>query len=468
MADEELSDNDRKLIAFTRQFKCCSGVFIASAVTGMSWVLTNHDSSVYRRAINETIYKNASTWVAFGATLAACYCTHFIGRRKTIIGMQLLYVGPLLVHAASSDPVINYAGALTTKFGSDMLVGLLTLYTAEVSQAWTRAFFIGIYQLAFYTGVTVARFLPHSTQMTIFLSIMLDAAALGLSASAPETPHYLVMTDQPDEAEELMQALWFDAGDEEATALLDKAELYADEYREGVFPIVMSSQFAVPLAICFFLSMANYHICDLFFKPTRYAADAYGYPYMDLLFTVVFPGIPLKRLMTDLFHIAGCFIYLFLCFLIKRRTLFLFSVFTSLAYGFMALLAPLGPKVLILVYSCTMWERMGLRQLGYTLPAEIFPAVTRDIGVFVSYLIHYMVYNQKVYMTIQKPYGTKEIISIIVLVCFPIGVILTYLFMPETKDLPLTETEELGQHFIFQPLLDLNEEADEENIIVND
>lgn len=79
-----------------------------------------------------------------------------------------------------------------------------------------------------------------------------------------------------------------------------------------------------------------------------------------------------------------------------------------------------------------------------------------------------MVYNQKVYMTIQKPYGTKEIISIIVLVCFPIGVILTYLFMPETKDLPLTETEELGQHFIFQPLLDLNEEADEENIIVND
>lgn len=295
--------------------------------------------------------------------------------------MQLLYVGPLLVHAASSDPVITYAGALTTKFGRDMLVGLLTLYTAEVSQAWTRAFFIGIYQLAFYTGVTVARFLPDSTQMTIFLSIMLDAAALGLSASAPETPHYLVMTDQPDEAEELMQALWFDAGDEEATALLDKAELYADEYSEGVFPIVMSSRFAVPLAICFFLSMANYHICDLFFKPTRYAADAYGYPYMDLLFTVVFPGIPLKKLMTDMFHIAGCFIYLFLCFLIKRRTLFLFSVFASLAYGFMALLAPLGPKVLILVYSCTMWERMGLRQLGYTLPAEVRTLV-RNFGNF--------------------------------------------------------------------------------------
>lgn len=94
---------------------------------------------------------------------------------------------------------------------------------------------------------------------------------------------------------------------------------------------------------------------------------------------------------------------------------------------------------------------------------QIFPSTARDAGIGLSYLIHFIFYNrQHSYYTIFYGQVENKMFSIILLICFPLGFLLTFLFMPETKDLPLTVTEDLGENLVLQPLQGLFAHEEEE------
>lgn len=225
------------------------------------------------------------------------------------------------------------------------------------------------YQLpAFLTSLLS---LPSWIHTSILFDIVLNAIALALVSRAPETPYYLAMVDRRDEAEQVMSELWTGTADAEVAALLDKADQYAVEYQEGIFPILTSGSFAVPLLICLFLAFANFKICILFYTPTLNAAQSYGYEPWKFVKSEFWFGIQLRQFLLEIFHILGSFFYVLLCLVLERRTIFIFSTLSSLCFYFVWVLTPLGESALVVMYMCDGFQRMGLTQVSQTVPAEV-------------------------------------------------------------------------------------------------
>lgn len=125
-----------------------------------------------------------------------------LGRKKTLIMIEIpLIIGWLLI-AFATDIKMIYAGRLLVGFGSGLVGAPCRVYTSEVTQPHLRGMLGAFAAVGISFGVlfqyTVGSFVTW--QILSGVSTIIPLLALICMLFMPETPNYLVSQSKPEKA----------------------------------------------------------------------------------------------------------------------------------------------------------------------------------------------------------------------------------------------------------------------------
>lgn len=132
-----------------------------------------------------------------------------LGRKKTLIMIEIpLIIGWLMI-AFASDITMIYIGRVLVGFGSGLVGAPCRVYTSEVTQPHLRGMLGAFASVGISLGVlfqyTVGSFVPW--QVLSGVSTIIPILALICMIFMPESPNYLVAQSKPEEAAKCLAKL---------------------------------------------------------------------------------------------------------------------------------------------------------------------------------------------------------------------------------------------------------------------
>lgn len=125
-----------------------------------------------------------------------------IGRKKTLLLVEIPLIAGWLTIAMATSVHMIYIGRLLTGLGSGLVGAPARVYTSECTQPHLRGMLTALSSVAISFGVlfqyTMGAFLSWKTLSAV--SCLVPVLGLILMMTLPETPNYLVSHEQPEKA----------------------------------------------------------------------------------------------------------------------------------------------------------------------------------------------------------------------------------------------------------------------------
>lgn len=311
-----------------------------------------------------------------GGVLASLFTLYYLGRKKSLIISAVLFLAPLLIFMLDIDPYTDYVGVIIVHFAVRYQYVTLSVYVAEMADPSSRAFFLGQYFFTFAGGLAVVSYFPVASKFIFILTFVLGVGSLVLAIRSPETPYWLALTDQREDAEDVFNWLRGGTADiAESFLMFNRAEEESIVKMEGIVSTVGRSNFLLPLTLIFMIFLADDSICNLLGKITVDYVNFYQYD--DTFYYEPYLGtVTLALIFRSMFPLIGCAIFLGFTFIFGRRVLYFGSEVLSLSLFSSYALAPVDMTVPYMsTYSCLICTYVG----GKQIPAILAPEVTFNL-----------------------------------------------------------------------------------------
>lgn len=98
---------------------------------------------------------------------------------------------------------------------------------------------------------------------------------------------------------------------------------------------------------------------------------------------------------------------------------------------------------------------------NYDWHFQIFPSILRELGIGTCYAMYVFLGSFENYGRLNKPRSVADFFSVMIFTGYPVGLVFSYLMMPETKDMPQVEIENVARYLKVKPLAKEDDEEDE-------
>ncbi|KAJ4958738.1 hypothetical protein NE237_025849 [Protea cynaroides] len=387
-----------------------------------------------------------------------------IGRRYTIVLSAATFLcGALLMGLAPSYPFL-IAGRIIAGIGVGYSLMIAPVYTAELSPATTRGFLTSLPEVFITIGILLGYLfnyafsgLPENINWRIMLGVA-AIPAIGIAAGVmimPESPRWLVMKGKMEEAKRVLLR----TSNSEEEALLRLAEITKDANasqnlrREGAWKEILNPSRPVRRILVAAIGL------NFFMQASGNDAVVY---YCPEVFKAA--GIHKKKQLVGVTIIMGIakasFVLISALFLDRfgRRPMLLLG-----STGMTASLTGLGlgskflensvdkPKwaiVLCVMAVCAdvSFFSIGLGPITWVYTSEIFPTRLRAQGSSLAVSVNRVVSGvvAMTFLTISEKLSFGGMFFLLAGI-MGLGVIFSYVFLPETKGKSLEEIEGLFQ-----------------------
>jgi MFS transporter, SP family, arabinose:H+ symporter len=439
-------------------------------IAGSLELVKNHFS------LNATHIGVMASALPFGALLGAMLIGAFMATqgakrfgRRTLLSFAgcLFFMGALGAGFATSIAIL-VCSRLVLGLAIGLASVLTPLYLAETASLEARGAVVAIYQLAMTVGIVCAYvvnfiLIEHQAWRAMFASSALPAFVLFLGILfMPESPRWLCSVGRRDEALKSLRKLRnTDAVDKE---LRDIEYTLSNEPKQGSWLLLFRKPLLPVLmlgTILFCLQQLSGINVIIYFAPEIFKNLGLDSTTGQILATL---GIGIVNLLVTVIAIA--------CVdKVGRRNLLLLG-FTGTCISLLALCffslsnvtwLPFLSVICLTVYIFSFAISVG--PIPHIAMSEIFPLHVRGAGMGLSAMSNWS-FNTIVIFSfplLQQMFGIEYTFALYALVCF-LGLIYTYFYMPETKNISL---EQIENHVMSgKPLRLLGRE--EENTVTND
>ncbi|AMP88933.1 sugar porter family MFS transporter [Legionella pneumophila] len=380
-----------------------------------------------------------------GSVLASRLVRHF-GRKPCLIFAGILF----LIGALGAAFSFNASILVLSRFILGIAIGVAAvttpLYLSETAPTHLRGAMVAIYQLAITIGIVCSYgvnylLIDYGSWRVMFASSIIPALILVIGISfMPESPRWLLNEGRRKEAKEALDKLRGDVG--VADELHDIQAALDQEPEQKNWQLLFKKPLLPALSlgvILFCLQQLSGINVIIYYAPEIFKNLGFSSTHGQILATM---GIGLVNMLVTILAV-------FYVDKIGRRNLLLLG-FTgtsiSLAaigifsYYQVAWLAYLSVTCLTLyIFSFAI----SLGPIPYIAMSEIFPLYVRGAGMGLSSISNWG-FNGIVVFTFPVLFsavGLEYTFLIYACICF-LGLIYTFIFMPETKNLSLEYIEE--------------------------
>ncbi|XP_071707580.1 hexose carrier protein HEX6 [Rutidosis leptorrhynchoides] len=450
---------------------------ISGGVTSMAPFLEKFFPKVYTKMIKDTKISNyckfdsqlltsftSSLYVAgLIATFFASPITRAFGRRPTILIGGIAFLLGAALGGAAFNLYMLIIGRILLGVGVGFANQSVPLYLSEMAPSRYRGAFNMGFQFCVGVGVLIANLLNYGTQkikqgwgwrislaMAAVPALILTFGALFL----PETPNSLIHKDSNKAKQMLRKIRGTDDIQPEFDDLVVANEIsktikhpFRNILRQKYRP-----QLVMAILIPFFQQVTGINVIS-FYAPILFRTIGFG-ESASLMSAVV----------TGLVGLSMTFLSLLIVDKVGRRTLFTIGgvqMFISQILVGSIMEAKLqdhgglskGYGYLVLILICTYVAGFGLSwgPLGWLIPSEIFPLEIRSAGqsitVAVGFLFTFIVAQMFLAMLCHFKAGTFFFFGGWV----GVMTVFVYLFLPETKDVPIETMDRIWkQHWFWK------------------
>ena len=379
-----------------------------------------------------------------GSILASKVAKH-VGRKKFLSFAGILFfIGAFGATFAGTEWALIIA-----RFILGLAIGIAAvttpLYLAETAPAHLRGAMVAIYQLAITVGIVCAYsvnllLIDYGSWRVMFASSLIPATLLILGVLfLPESPRWLLSVGKHKEAKSALQKLRKKNSDAE---LMEISETLAHEPSKGDWHSLFRKPLLPVLAlgmILFCLQQLSGINVIIYYAPVIFKNMGFSSSTGQILATM---GIGLANMLVTILAV-------FYVDRIGRRKLLLLgfagtcvslSVLGFLSFyqvHFLAYFSVICLTVYIIAFA------ISLGPIPYIAMSEIFPLYVRGAGMGLSSISNWG-FNGIVVFTFPimfHAFGVEYTFLIYATICF-FGLIYTYKYMPETKNLSLECIEE--------------------------
>ncbi|WP_454786088.1 sugar porter family MFS transporter [Legionella sp. WA2024007413] len=366
--------------------------------------------------------------------------------RRTLLSFSgvLFFLGALGAGFADSITILIIS-RLVLGLAIGMASVMAPLYLAETATYETRGAVVAIYQLAMTVGIVCSYsvnylFLENNDWRAMFASSAFPALVLCIGILLmPESPRWLCSVGRREAASKALKKLRKSHSIEHE--LLDIERTLANEPKKGSWLLLFKSPLLPVLMLgtmLFCLQQLSGINVVIYFAPEIFKnlgmnsvagqiLATIGIGLVNLLVTVIamlsVDKIGRRKLL--LFGFSGmCFSLLFLC---------MFSVYQIPWLPYLSVLC-------LILYIFSFAVSVG--PIPHIAMAEIFPLHVRGVGMGFSAMSNWT-FNTIVIFSfplLEKMLGIEYTFAVYAVICL-LGLIYTYFYMPETKNISLEQIE---------------------------
>lgn len=295
---------------------------------------------------------------------------HIFGRKASLMLGHILFIVPSVGVVAGLSPAVESYLVILIHMATRFFLITFAVYFAEVTDRWVRAPLISSRYFLYDTGHILATHAFDKSTMGCMLVVVLQLISLGISVLLPETPYYLALTGNRDDAE--AQFDWLRGGvsdPDEVANMANRAETDAENAATGL-PFGTKT-FLMPLMVVCCMELGVLGSIPISYYVQTYIEHMYYYrPYIDysaLLFGAN-PFIVREELLMLTMKILG----VFLIAVLPRRILYLGIVLISMICCTSYLYAGFNPQLIYQVVTAYKFiVFLGGEQLTHVTSAEV-------------------------------------------------------------------------------------------------
>ncbi|GAK67192.1 quinate permease [Moesziomyces antarcticus] len=468
-------------------------VWVLSFIASFASIMIGYDSAFvggtialpsflksFGKLSNNTSGNLVSTYQAgafFGAFLGHPL-GHFWGRKKGLFVCSVVFtIGAAIMTAASPSTHLTpiYVGRAIAGIAIGAASNLTPIYISEIAPAPARGQAIGIYEIGWQIGGIVGFFInygviqtlpPSVKQWRIPFAVQLIPGGMFMIGTffLVESPRWLLQRGRVEEAREKLSYIrhlpvdhpYFVEEFNEMHAAIDETRRAAggDSYF-APFKYLFSRKHLVRR-----LAFAS----SLFLFQNGTGINAINYYSPTVFKSIGITGTSTGLLTTGIFGIikttgAALFILILVETVGRRRLLMTSSTGGALAMyyiaGYIAIAKPAqhkkssldagGTSALVFFYIWTCFYSFGYNPIPWVYGAESFDNTARPVAQIFNaasnWLYNFVISQATPHMFAKMDYGVYLFFATMMV----IGTVYIYLFMPETKGIPIEEMDNLHE-----------------------
>ncbi|KAJ4763587.1 Sugar carrier protein C [Rhynchospora pubera] len=441
---------------------------ISGGVTSMDSFLLDFFPSVYQKAKLDTstnqyckfdsalltLFTSSLYLAALVASVCASTVTRVAGRKWSMFGGGVVFLGGALLNGAATNVSMLIIGRILLGVGVGFANQSVPVYLSEMAPARLRGMLNILFQLMITIGIVIANLINYGTakiaggwgwRVSLGLAgvpaIMITVGSLFL----PDTPNSLIERGHPHEAKEMLKRI---RGTEDVGAEYEDLVAASEEAKQIKHPWrnILEKRNRPPLtmSICipFFQQLTGINVI-MFYAPVLFKTIGFG-DDASLMSAVI----------TGLVNVVATFVSIIMVDRAGRRFLFLQggtqmlacqiivgaligSVFGTTGEGEMTKVKAVFIVIAICFYVAAFAWSWG--PLGWLVPSEVFPLEIRSAGqsmnVSVNMLFTFFIGQLFLKMLCTMKFGLFFFFGgwVIIMTIF------VYMFVPETKGVPIEE-----------------------------
>lgn len=393
--------------------------------------------------------------IVLGSYIATKLTTK-IGRRTAILTAAVLFTVSAIGAALSFDLTSLVIARLLTGLAIGIAGVMTPLYIAEMAPSHLRGRLVSCYQLAITIGIMLGYVVNYLFVYGVNWRWMFAAGAIPAlilligMLCLPESHRWLVLSNQPDKAKEVLNRLHYaNAGDE----IKHIQHTIEEEGRTAKWSELFSPTIRPALIVAmvlFILQQISGINVVIYYAPSIFASVGFGSASTQILATV---GVGLVNMLTTILAMwlvekLGRRKLLYIGFAGAAITLIVISMSTQLQA------AHLGVITFLAVLAYIAFFAIALGPIPHLMMAEIFPIHVRNTGMGMASICNWgfnflVVFTYPLFIS---GFGIATTFWIYAIACV-LGFLFTRFYVPETRDVSL---EAITSHLLQRkPLRDL-------------
>ncbi|MCX7121686.1 MAG: sugar porter family MFS transporter [Gammaproteobacteria bacterium] len=429
-------------------------IALCAAISGL---LFGYDAGIISGAmlfIKKTFYINNTQIgemvgaVPFGALISSLIIgklSDFYGRKKLLLTTAILFSIGSLSCAIANSAYMLILSRLLIGFAIGMSSSLSPVYIAEIAEKAKRGKLVTLYLISINFGIFISYLtnlsLAYTESWRVMLGLGVIPAMVLLAGSffLPESPRWLIIKGKINDGKNILEKTH---GKEKAKLELNKIDFILKN-KNSSFKFIFQSKFFKLIVLGALIGIFTQAVginAIIYYAPTIFQKTGFNKVIASMLATL---GIGFTVTLSAI--IAANLIDKF-----GRRTLLLTGLFgiilslciIILSFSYIHNPIILGWFVLIGFISFVACQGLSVGPACFLLPAEIYPARIRGIGMGISITFNWLT-NFLVAFLFPVAINTIGIICVfkIFLLLSIAGFVIFYFYIPETKKTSLENIE---------------------------
>ncbi|KAJ9145847.1 hypothetical protein P3X46_028179 [Hevea brasiliensis] len=447
---------------------------ISGGVTSMAPFLSKFFPSVYRKKVSNTStnqyckfdnftltsFTSSLYIAALVASIFASWITKKLGRKISMLLGGLIFLAGAAINAGAQAVWMLILGRILLGIGVGFSIQAVPLYVSEMAPYRHRGSLNIVFQLAITIGNFVANLVNYLTPKikggqgwrVSLGGACVPAAFIFISACfLPNTPNSMLEKGQNEEARAMLRRVrgLSDKEVEEEFQDLVEASKVAKEV-DRPWRTILKRQYrphlTMSILIPFFQQLTGINVV-MFYAPVLF--QSIGFQDDASL---------LSALVTGTINVVATLVSIYGIDKWGRRFLFLEAVFIGWKFGTSGEVGhlPKSYAITVVAFICLFVAGFAWSwgPLGWLVPSEIFPleirSAAQSITVAVNMLFTFLIAQLFLSMLCHMKFGLFIFFAVFV----ALMTLFIYLFLPETKNIPIEDMSQVWkQHWFWKRFL---------------